>query len=139
MRDRTVAEANLADMNPAGTDGAGPDVTGTAVSGPGRVSAEVDGRTSAVAWVLIGLISFYRKVISPLLAPRCRFYPSCSAYALEAVRVHGAARGSWLAVRRLGRCHPFHSGGLDPVPPARPERGAQELPRLKPRIEEQGN
>ncbi|MHB1434447.1 MAG: membrane protein insertion efficiency factor YidD [Streptosporangiaceae bacterium] len=67
----------------------------------------------------MGLIWFYRTLISPLLPPRCRFYPSCSAYALEAVRVHGAGRGSWLAVRRLGKCQPFHPGGLDPVPPAR--------------------
>ncbi|HVB45801.1 MAG TPA: membrane protein insertion efficiency factor YidD [Streptosporangiaceae bacterium] len=71
------------------------------------------------------LITGYRKFISPLLAPRCRFYPSCSAYALEAVQVHGAGRGSWLAIRRLSRCHPFHAGGLDPVPPARRNRGEQ--------------
>jgi uncharacterized protein len=68
------------------------------------------------------LLTGYRLLVSPLLGPRCRFYPSCSAYALEAVQVHGALRGSWLAVRRLSRCHPFHAGGLDPVPPraARP-------------------
>ena len=77
----------------------------------------------ALARLLIGLISGYRKFVSPLLGARCRFYPSCSAYALEAIRVHGAGRGSWLAVRRLSRCHPFHPGGLDPVPPAR--RGQQ--------------
>lgn len=74
----------------------------------------------------MGLIWFYRTLISPLLPARCRFYPSCSAYALEAVRVHGATRGSWLAVCRLGKCHPFHPGGIDPVPPARsrrPDRG----------------
>jgi putative membrane protein insertion efficiency factor len=71
---------------------------------------------SAAAWLLIVLLTGYRRFVSPLLGPRCRFYPSCSAYALEAVQVHGALRGSWLAVRRLSRCHPFHPGGLDPVP-----------------------
>lgn len=85
------------------------------------------GKRSAGAWLLMTLISFYRRFISPLTGPHCRFYPSCSAYALEAVRKHGALRGSWLAVRRIGRCHPFHPGGLDPVPPARtrPEAGMQ--------------
>ena len=84
-----------------------------------------EARPSAVAWLLIALISLYRRFVSPLLGPRCRFYPSCSAYGLEAVREHGALRGSWLAVRRIGRCHPFHPGGFDPVPPAmhgRPSR-----------------
>jgi uncharacterized protein len=79
-------------------------------------------RPSAIARVLVALIGGYRRFVSPLLAPRCRFEPSCSAYALEAVREHGALRGTWLAVRRIGRCHPFHPGGFDPVPPARPGR-----------------
>ncbi|ADD46100.1 membrane protein insertion efficiency factor YidD [Stackebrandtia nassauensis] len=61
-------------------------------------------------------IMAYRRWISPTLPARCRFYPSCSAYALEAVRVHGAVRGGWLSLKRLGRCQPFHSGGFDPVP-----------------------
>lgn len=73
-------------------------------------------RLSAAGWVLVGLLTVYRRFISPLLGPRCRFYPSCSTYALEAVQLHGALRGSWLAIRRLSRCHPFHAGGLDPVP-----------------------
>ena len=64
------------------------------------------------------LIRAYQLIISPWLGPRCRFYPSCSHYALEAVHTHGALRGSWLTLRRLGRCHPWHPGGLDPVPPA---------------------
>jgi putative membrane protein insertion efficiency factor len=65
---------------------------------------------------LIGLVRLYQLAVSPLLPPSCRFYPSCSAYAAEALRRHGAARGSWLAVRRLARCHPFCEGGIDPVP-----------------------
>ena len=74
-------------------------------------------RPSAAARVLMVLITGYRRFISPLLGARCRFAPSCSAYALEAVREHGALRGTWLAVRRIGRCHPFNPGGFDPVPP----------------------
>lgn len=66
--------------------------------------------------VLIALLRAYRAVISPLYGQVCKFYPSCSAYALEAVTVHGAVRGSWLAARRLGRCHPWSLGGYDPVP-----------------------
>ncbi|MFF2887729.1 membrane protein insertion efficiency factor YidD [Paenibacillus sp. NPDC057967] len=61
-------------------------------------------------------IHVYRKYISPLKPPSCRFYPTCSAYALEAIEVHGAAKGAWLAAKRIGRCHPFHPGGFDPVP-----------------------
>jgi uncharacterized protein len=63
-------------------------------------------------------IRAYRTLISPLLPAACRFHPSCSAYALEALEQHGAWSGSWLTLRRLSRCHPFHAGGLDPVPPA---------------------
>jgi uncharacterized protein len=66
--------------------------------------------------LLAGLIRGYQRVLSPLLPPSCRFYPSCSQYALEAVTRHGALKGSWLAARRLARCHPFHPGGYDPVP-----------------------
>jgi putative membrane protein insertion efficiency factor len=70
------------------------------------------------ARLLILLVRGYQRFISPLLGPRCRFYPSCSAYAVESLRTHGAARGSWLALRRLLRCHPWNPGGLDPVPPS---------------------
>jgi putative membrane protein insertion efficiency factor len=75
-------------------------------------------------WLLVVMLTGYRRFVSPLLGARCRFYPSCSAYALEAVQVHGALRGSWLAIRRLSRCHPFHPGGLDPVPGRSREQGA---------------
>jgi hypothetical protein len=64
----------------------------------------------------MALIRGYRRWISPALPPACRFHPSCSEYALEAIARHGAVRGSWLAVRRLVRCHPFNPGGYDPVP-----------------------
>jgi hypothetical protein len=66
--------------------------------------------------VLLAGIRFYSRAISPALPPRCRFYPTCSAYAAEAVERHGAARGSWLALRRLVRCAPWHPGGVDLVP-----------------------
>lgn len=66
--------------------------------------------------VVVSLLRGYRYWLSPMLGSRCRFYPSCSAYALEAVETHGAMRGLALAARRLSRCHPFHAGGVDPVP-----------------------
>ena len=64
------------------------------------------------------LIRVYQWTVSPLLGPRCRFYPSCSHYAHEAVLRFGVVKGGWLALKRLGRCHPWHAGGFDPVPPA---------------------
>ena len=70
-------------------------------------------------WLLIGLVRGYQLLISPLLGPTCRYYPSCSAYAVQALQLHGAFRGTWLAVRRLLRCHPWSPGGVDPVPPRR--------------------
>jgi putative membrane protein insertion efficiency factor len=69
-----------------------------------------------LAQLLLALIGFYRQWISPLLGPRCRFIPSCSAYGLEAIGRHGALRGGWLTLRRLLRCHPFSPCGCDPVP-----------------------
>ncbi|MBP3729965.1 MAG: membrane protein insertion efficiency factor YidD [Mailhella sp.] len=71
---------------------------------------------SAAQQLLIVPIRFYRRFISPLHAPCCRFYPTCSAYAIEAIQKHGPARGSWLAARRILRCHPGNPGGFDPVP-----------------------
>ena len=71
--------------------------------------------------VLIALIRAYQWFISPLLGPHCRFYPSCSQYAREAIERHGTLRGSGLALRRLLRCHPWHPGGVDPVPEPSPK------------------
>lgn len=70
------------------------------------------------ARVLSAPIVAYRRWISPALPARCRFYPTCSAYAMDALRIHGALKGVWLTVKRIGRCHPFHPGGFDPVPAA---------------------
>ena len=69
--------------------------------------------------LLVAPIVAYRRFLSPLKpVPTCRFHPSCSAYAHDAILAHGVLRGGWLAVRRVGKCHPWHPGGLDPVPPA---------------------
>ena len=66
--------------------------------------------------LFILMVRGYQVTLSPLLPAACRYYPSCSAYAIEALERYGAWRGAWLALRRIGRCHPFHSGGYDPVP-----------------------
>ncbi len=68
--------------------------------------------------ILTFLLRAYQLVLSPLLGPKCRFFPTCSNYALEALRVHGAAKGSWLATKRVCKCHPWHPGGVDLVPEA---------------------
>jgi putative membrane protein insertion efficiency factor len=73
-------------------------------------------RRSLAGRVLLGTVGFYSRAISPALPARCRFYPTCSAYAAEAIARHGAARGSWLALRRLLKCAPWHPGGVDLVP-----------------------
>ncbi len=67
-------------------------------------------------FLLIAIIKFYKYFISPLLGSNCRFYPSCSSYSVEALQRHGAIIGSYLTLKRLLKCHPFHQGGIDPVP-----------------------
>jgi len=69
-----------------------------------------------VRTLLIALLRAYQFALRPMLGANCRFYPSCSDYAREALERHGAGRGSWLALRRIGKCHPYHPGGFDPVP-----------------------
>ncbi len=80
--------------------------------------------------ILILLLKAYRKVISPLYGQVCRFFPSCSAYALEAVTVHGAVKGTWLAARRLVRCHPWNAGGVDHVPAGHREWPVGQTPTI---------
>jgi putative membrane protein insertion efficiency factor len=77
-------------------------------------------------FVLKKLIRVYQLLISPFLGQNCRFFPSCSHYALEAIEIHGSLRGTGLAIARICRCHPFHPGGYDPVPPRTPYRGCEE-------------
>ena len=71
---------------------------------------------AAVQRILILAVKTYRLLLSPFLGNNCRYYPTCSEYAVIAIDRHGTVRGSWLAVKRIGRCHPWHSGGIDPVP-----------------------
>lgn len=74
------------------------------------------GPASIASLAIVEALTFYKRLISPLLPSACRFYPTCSQYMREAVETHGAASGLWLGLKRLGRCHPFHEGGFDPVP-----------------------
>ncbi|MFS0780456.1 membrane protein insertion efficiency factor YidD [Bacillus sp. 1P06AnD] len=72
--------------------------------------------------IMLLLIQFYRKCISPLKPPTCRFYPTCSAYGLEAIKRFGALKGGWLTVKRICKCHPLHPGGVDLVPEKKPKK-----------------
>lgn len=87
-------------------------------------------RPSPLAWLLMALVRTWR-LVSRFATPRCRFYPSCSAYALQALEHHGALRGTALAARRIGRCHPFHPGGVDHVPPPRRAAGRMTAPKAE--------
>ncbi|WP_185234100.1 membrane protein insertion efficiency factor YidD [Teredinibacter franksiae] len=77
--------------------------------------------SSFVHLLVLSPVYAYRYLVSPLLGPRCRFEPSCSAYAIEAVKGHGVIRGFYLAITRVGKCHPWHNGGYDPVPASHPK------------------
>lgn len=89
-----------------------------------RERAERSKLSTTGQWLLLAFVQLYRVFLSPFLGGACKFYPSCSKYAQEAIALHGAKRGSWLALRRLGRCRPFTKGGFDPVPDATLESGA---------------
>ena len=111
----------MSERSPGGTTprepclhGPRPEVVAEAPAAPATAGSA---GPSLAARILIVPVIGYRRFISPLFPPVCRFAPSCSEYALEALRVHGAVRGLWLAARRLARCHPFNPGGYDPVPP----------------------
>jgi putative membrane protein insertion efficiency factor len=77
---------------------------------------QVHAAAGVITWIVVFLLGWYKRLISPLLPSACRFYPTCSEYMREAVEAHGVATGLWLGLKRLGRCHPFHAGGSDPVP-----------------------
>ena len=80
-----------------------------------QLEQEVEKLFQAMRKLIVAILRFYKWMVSPLLPSACRYYPSCSEYMRQAVEKHGVARGGWMGVKRLLRCHPFHSGGLDPV------------------------
>lgn len=87
-----------------------------------------------VVQLLLMPLRFYKWAVSPLLPPMCRFHPSCSVYAMGAIAVHGPFKGSWLAARRVTRCHPFNRGGFDPVPPRNGAQAQDVLAHSEPEI-----
>jgi uncharacterized protein len=110
----------------AATDGAPTTVGRAAGFHVKRVSSRLaKGVVKVLGWPLLAVLWVYRTFVSPALPPACRYHPSCSRYAAEAIALHGPIRGTWLGVRRLLRCHPWSPGGPDPVPP---RRRAGELP-----------
>ncbi len=90
------------------------------------VSSLCSGPRWVLMWVMIGCIKVYQYTLSPLLGPRCRFWPSCSSYTIEAIQVHGPIKGGWMAVKRIVKCHPGSPGGMDPVPGGRSEQLCRE-------------
>jgi len=100
----------------------------------GLVGGGVRRPVGVLARFLLAPIRLYKAVLSPLLPPMCRFHPSCSVYAMGAITVHGPFKGVWLALRRIGRCHPFNPGGLDPVPPRDGVDAAAIVSRFDPQL-----
>lgn len=96
------------------------------MNGPSKTLRAVRWLLGVPRWIAVILLRGYRAVISPLYGQVCRYHPSCSAYALDAVSHHGVIRGGWLAVRRLVRCHPWAEGGVDYVPGTEPVRPADQ-------------
>ncbi|GMR02829.1 MAG: hypothetical protein BMS9Abin20_1180 [Acidimicrobiia bacterium] len=90
------------------------------------MAEQQDTRTDGISRIALLAVRAYQRLISPLLRSNCRYYPSCSHYTFEAIEIHGAARGSWLGMKRIGRCHPFHEGGLDPVPGSQESRAHRD-------------
>ncbi|MDP3535771.1 MAG: membrane protein insertion efficiency factor YidD [Halomonas sp.] len=84
------------------------------------------GLVKLMGGAMVGLVKVYQYTISPLLGPRCRFWPSCSSYTIEAIQVHGPFKGGWMAAKRIVKCHPGNPGGMDPVPGGRSEQLCQE-------------
>ena len=91
--------------------------SGVLYPAPAAAATAPDPSPAVIDRLLLLLLRGYKRFISPLLGPRCRFVPSCSEYAMQSIGRFGALRGGWLAIRRIGRCHPLHPGGFDPVPP----------------------
>ncbi|CAA7624346.1 membrane protein insertion efficiency factor YidD [Magnetospirillum sp. UT-4] len=87
---------------------------------------------SPLAWLLRGLVRAYQLLVSPILPPSCRFTPSCSSFAMEALARHGAVKGTWLAICRVARCHPWNDGGYDPVPEPKSKGRAGTPPAAPP-------
>ncbi len=111
-------QAELPAVDPGGhrPDGRARPGAGRRAPGPGGGPRRAEAAGPVIARALVVLVRFYQRFIGPGLPAACRFHPSCSTYAVEALQRHGAGRGGWLTIRRLGRCHPFHPGGIDPVP-----------------------
>lgn len=84
-----------------------------------------------IKWILIGIVRFYQLFISPILGPRCRFYPTCSSYTIDAIQQHGVICGTWLAIKRIVRCHPANPGGIDPVPSCGCQKGCKSQLELE--------